>query len=1156
MKIKILNSILAFAVAASMIVPSLPVKADAGTVMTDNMIFIEDFQRAASLSDLSGKWYIDGNTESCAIETKNQTRALSLAYASGAAPVLAMAKNTFSQSISAGTVRVSFDVCLENTQNEILSFLDYIHSGDQTDYGQYHVLTIHKPEGGSAYIEGIEVQTAEWYNVIIDFNLGSANTWSYGIGIYDSNGLLVGSTGESGSVLMGDLNNINFTAWRSGKIYVDNVEVKTINRMLPFYDDMDSYSSNGKSALINWNCEGYAAGTSGFEEIDAAHGMTAYVQSETAPRFAPYRVTSPLTEGKVELEFDTYITNEQELWNRVTVVPSSTTDFGARGILNISCNPGEKANISTASITEVAGNLDANSWYTVKITFDLDKKIYTVSVYDEDKNKIGNTITEYNSADALSDFSTVNFTTWREGKFYFDNVNIEYPMFIDVRHNGIGEDSDIIFDRNNIWFEATVKNDGREHDNLTVQYTITDSNGAVVSNQTRFHPVNIGETAVERFNAGALDRGEYTLTVKATDKDNEAVYSGNIIIADITKPSETKNTRIGVHANLNVLSENKAKVFASAAGFGWIRGYLSWERCETVKGEYTFPEDYESYINNANSEGINVIEELVFGNRLYNNNEVAIPVSGEYKQAYLNYVKAFVSHFKGRIRAYEVWNEPNAIKFNANNTTAAQYASLLRDVYSLIKSIDPDALVIGVALSGADTTYMDSILAAGAAEYMDAFSIHPYNKMYIPETRLTYDIKKVRTRLDARGYTDMPIWVTEHGYFTSGENGYNKTEDEQAKYLVRSAVLYDDYCKDISTVGKYMWYNLNNLRDDPDDVEYNFGLLEYDYTPKNAYYAAAAFNKLTAGMELDSMDKTEQVSQTIVVSGSYNACYKNNEGTVVNVLWNAFGTGSKELNIGNKATVYNMYGDIITQYEFSKSHNTITVATGEDPVYVVSGTDPDVIETDTQNPGLSNITIYTSTSNDTTDVYIRGTIDGGSAQKNVSLLAMPEGESFSDFAAAFNGNKMGYADTVSTTDGSFAFDLTLTGRMKAYSLSLYGTDIITPYNKKIVVGKLGETKLWASKNNTEITDASQISGGDLIKICASTGTMISGKLIGIIEYSSGNKKFVIEDAFYNGEATIETAVEIPQDETVKSIKLMLWSSMSEMVPQLPKLVID
>lgn len=412
-------------VSLSMLIPSTAVMASAGVVTDNEVVFSDDFESYNDFGELSPKWYIDGNCDGCGIETVGGKKGIYFTYSSGASPTIAMAKDTFADDISDGTVRISFDLYLENTNDEIWSFLDYVQSSSQEDYGAYQFITIHKPAGGSAYVEGIEVDTAKWYNVVMDLNLGENNKWSYGIGIYDTDGNLVGSTGKSKSELMGTFRNINFTAWKSGKVYIDDVSVKKINRGLPFFDDMNSYcAGDSKPALIDWTTEGYDDGTTGFEAIDSEHGMTAYVSTAAAPVFAPYRLSDPVSEGKLKLEFDTYITNEAELWNRVTVVPSDSSDFGANGVLNIDCQPGGTANVTTSSITPVANNVPVNAWYKVKMVFDLDTKTYTTTLYNAAGEVVGAPVTEANAASMLNNISTVNFTTWKDGKFYFDNVNL------------------------------------------------------------------------------------------------------------------------------------------------------------------------------------------------------------------------------------------------------------------------------------------------------------------------------------------------------------------------------------------------------------------------------------------------------------------------------------------------------------------------------------------------------------------------------------------------------------------------------------------------------------------------------------------------------------------------------------------------------------
>lgn len=947
---KILKVLTAAVVAASMTVSGLPVFAGAGSAAEKENIFADNFDGYNAISDMSPYWYVDGNTNGCGIETIGGHKAMSVSYSDGAAPILAMAKNTLTESISEGRVRISFDIYLENTSDEIWSFLDYVGSADQADYGANQIITIHKPEGGSAYIEGTEVDTAKWYNVVLNCNLGVSSNYSYDIGVYDAGGNIVGSTGKTESPLMETFNNINFTAWRSGKIYVDNLEITA------------------------------------------------------------------------------------------------------------------------------------------------------------------------------------------------ENESKEYPVTLSLKHNGI-YDRMVLFDENRVWFEVTASEPKKSYADLTISYKLRDESGNVVSEESRLHPVNAADAAVERFLVTNLSRGKYKLEITASAGGAEtASITKNIYAAQITSADEAKNTRTGVttHAS-HGYDTDMILNYAGAAGFGWVRDSASWKNCETAKGVINIPQDFISFVDRANAEGMNILATLSFGNPLYSNSETDMPVSGEYRNAYINYVKAVVNRFKGKITAYEVWNEPNEEMFNTTGATAEEYAGLLKEVYNTVKAIDPDALVVGVSLSGTDMTYTDTLLREGAAAYMDVFSIHPYNKMYLPEERLTYDTNKVRVRLDAIGYGSMPVWVTEHGYYTSGDD-YALTENMQAAYMVRSSVLYDAWCKSGNTDGKYMWYDLQNNGTDASDKEDNFGLIDYSLNPKPSYAAAAAYNRLTAGLVLDTMDAVEDIGVSHTVnSGSYNALYTDSTGRRVNVLWNARTTGSVELNVsGEQAIVYNMYGDVIDTYELEGSSAGIMVNTSTEPVYVVSGVIPEKVSDEAAE--ITNVTVYVNGN----DVYLRGSVNGSKPVKKVSVIVMPEGESFDSFADS--ALQEGYVDQITTTDGSFAFDFELPGENKRYTIQINGTGITSPYVTGVTVGKTVVAQVYVEKNSSRVFAASELKSGDEISLCTDAAYGTEGVVVSKIEYASGSYEIIVCGRITGDNGSLKTSFTIPAGETVTGTDMMFWDSLEGMKP--------
>src|SRR5438132_1581089 len=77
-------------------------------------------------------------------------------------------------------------------------------------------------------------------------------------------------------------------------------------------------------------------------------------------------------------------------------------------------------------------------------------------------------------------------------------------------------------------------------------------------------------------------------------------------------------------------------------------------------------------------------------------------------QDYANFVRAVASRYKGRIRAYEIWNEPNlAREWCGKPPSGKEYVQLLKLAYETIKAADPTAWIISAGLS--PTTRNDNV---------------------------------------------------------------------------------------------------------------------------------------------------------------------------------------------------------------------------------------------------------------------------------------------------------------------------------------------------------------------------------------------------------------------------------------------------------------
>ena len=184
-------------------------------------------------------------------------------------------------------------------------------------------------------------------------------------------------------------------------------------------------------------------------------------------------------------------------------------------------------------------------------------------------------------------------------------------------------------------------------------------------------------------------------------------------------------------------------------------------------------------------------------------------------QDFGDYCFALASRYRGRIRAYEVWNEPNlAREWGGQPPDPASYAGLLKVCYLGIKRADPEALVIsaGLAPTGTydetampDMQFYQEMYEAGAAPYFDLLGVHAPGFMNPPERSpdeaeadpalaqrwLTFrHAEDVRRLMIAHGDAGKQIAITEFGWTSDDRNPayswYAVSEEEKADYLVRA----------------------------------------------------------------------------------------------------------------------------------------------------------------------------------------------------------------------------------------------------------------------------------------------------------------------------------------------------------------------------------
>ncbi|HNS51064.1 MAG TPA: beta-galactosidase [Anaerolineae bacterium] len=250
------------------------------------------------------------------------------------------------------------------------------------------------------------------------------------------------------------------------------------------------------------------------------------------------------------------------------------------------------------------------------------------------------------------------------------------------------------------------------------------------------------------------------------------------------------NPRVGIHTRLTDEVEpwkvKRTLEMVREMGAGWIVEYFPWAYSEPAPGRYDWTHA-DQVVDHARRQGLQVIARLGLvpeWARPGTDDRSTTPtyLDVEYYPAFAQYAQAFVGHFRERVAAIVVWNEPNiALEWGYRPVDPEGYTALLSATYAAVKQADPKVVVLGGALAPTlapsgdpegmnDLEYLQRMLAAGAGEAMDGLAVHAYGWKLPPDAPADpATVNFARTELlhamlvDA-GYPGMPVYLTEGGW--------------------------------------------------------------------------------------------------------------------------------------------------------------------------------------------------------------------------------------------------------------------------------------------------------------------------------------------------------------------------------------------------------
>jgi len=235
---------------------------------------------------------------------------------------------------------------------------------------------------------------------------------------------------------------------------------------------------------------------------------------------------------------------------------------------------------------------------------------------------------------------------------------------------------------------------------------------------------------------------------------------------------------------------------------------VNWPDLEPNKGQWQF-QRLDRYVSVARQHGTSILLPLG-GSPSWASARPALPSNyqpgftaepanlGDWRA----YVTAVVSRYRGRIQAYDIWNEPNLRDFWTGTTD--QMVDLTLEAAKIIHAADPKALLVSPApTADYGVPWLEEFLKKGVCQYVDAIGFHFYvNPHTRPPEEMVPVIQRVRQVMAENGCGNKPLWNTETGWLSPARF----TSDEAAAAFLARAYIVSW----AAGVQRFYWYAWDN----------------------------------------------------------------------------------------------------------------------------------------------------------------------------------------------------------------------------------------------------------------------------------------------------------------------------------------------------------
>lgn len=346
------------------------------------------------------------------------------------------------------------------------------------------------------------------------------------------------------------------------------------------------------------------------------------------------------------------------------------------------------------------------------------------------------------------------------------------------------------------------------------EWRVVDLDGAEVAK---------GKGAIE---IAGLPHGYYELVAKAGEQTAKLAFG---VVADHSAqapPSGRLNVD-GATAWLERQGRHDAIAqMLRMAGIGWVRERFSWGGTEPEKGKVDWKQ-YDAVADAFTKHGVRVYQIFHDSPAWSHAGKKNTRNPADLRDAYA-FAKRLAEHYKGRVAAWEVWNEPDIFFWPDLSDT---FAGLQKAAYLGLKAGDPTLPVLIGSFCRGHCAFDENLFDAGIRDYFDVFNWHIYA---LPDA-YPATLCRYLELLKRHGCDERPVWLTEAGIrlrATQPDGELNAADERrQADFIPKSFAYSLAAGTDRHFFFVLPYYLENGIQ---------FGALRRDLSPRPGFIAIAA----------------------------------------------------------------------------------------------------------------------------------------------------------------------------------------------------------------------------------------------------------------------------------------------------------------------------